>query len=52
MIPGLLLGRPLVLLYRLLFVDAVLYGTRCCGSTRVVDAGRGVCAGSAGVTAG
>ena len=36
----------------LLFVYALLYGTRFFGSARIVGAGGGVCARSAGVTAG
>jgi hypothetical protein len=44
-------GRPLFLQRLLLFVYALLYGTRFFGSAGVVRPGCGICAGSAGVTA-
>jgi len=45
-------GRPLFLQRLLLFVYALLYGTRFFGSAGVVRPGCGICAGSAGVAAG
>jgi len=45
-------GRPLFLRRLSPFVDALLYGTRFCGSARVVRTGCGVCARSACVAAG
>ena len=44
-------GQPLFLQRLLLFVYALLYGTRFFGSARVVRPGCGFCAGSAGVAA-
>jgi hypothetical protein len=44
-------GRPLFLQRLLLFVYALLYGTRFLGSARVIRPSCGICAGSAGVAA-